>query len=175
MNERMIGQSGERRNMSALEEKVDALLRFCTAETEEARGVFHGNLRQLMRVENGEDMSRIWQQQRIDRVLADLGIPDHLCGYNYLQTAIELSLEDPQLIYNVTYGLYPAIALRLNIQPATVERNIRHAIECGWRRCDLQMQERYFGGKVNPNRCKPTNREFIARITNLLRYEGMIH
>ena len=175
MNERMYGQAGEKKNMSALEMKVDALLQFCTAETEEARGIFHWNLRQLMHVDNSADALRICRQQRMDRALADLGIPDHLCGYNYLQTAIELSLEDPQIMYNVTYGLYPAVALRLHTDPAAVERGIRHAIECGWRRCNLEMQERYFGGKINPNRCKPTNREFIARITNLLRHEGMIH
>jgi len=175
MNERMYGQAGEKRNMSALEMKVDALLQFCTAETEEARGIFHWNLRQLMHVDNGADALSMIRQQRMDRALADLGIPDHLHGYTYLQTAIELSLEDPQLVYNMTCGLYPAVALRHNTQPTAVERSMRHAIECGWRRCDLEMQERYFGGKVNPDRCKPTNMEFIARITNLLRHEGMIH
>ena len=128
-----------------------------------------------MHVDNSADALRICRQQRMDRALSDLGIPDDLQGYRFLQTAIELSLEDPQLIYSVTCGLYPAVALRHNAQPAAVERGIRHAIECGWRRCDLKMQERYFGGKINPNRCKPTNREFIARITNLLRHEGMIH
>ena len=172
MNESMYGQIGEKRNMSALEKKVDALLLFCTADTRKARREYHVHLQQLAKLRSS---SAYRIRQQIDKALSDLGIPDHLLGYDYLQTAIELSLEDPQIMYNVTYGLYPAVALRLHTDPAAVERGIRHAIECGWRRCNLEMQERYFGGKINPNRCKPTNREFIARITNLLRHEGMIH
>ena len=82
MNERMYGQTGEKRNMSALEMKGDALLQCCTAETEEARGIFHWNLRQLMHVDYSAAALRICRQQRMDRALADLGIPDHLCGYN---------------------------------------------------------------------------------------------
>jgi hypothetical protein len=160
--------------MSALEKKVDALLQFCTAETEEDRGKYHLRLRKLMNAPDAVAVI-VGLQERIDKILADLGIPDHLYGYKYLQTAIELSLEDPQIIYNMTCGLYPKVALRYNTRPQLVERGIRHAILCGWTRCDLEMQEKYFGGKVNPDRCKPTNTEFIARITNLLRRQGIIN
>ena len=170
MNERMYGQVGEKRNMSALEMKVDALMQFCTAESEETRRKYHIGLRQLMAAQDAAGIGS--RQQRIDNALADLGIPDHLLGYRYLQTALELSLEDPQLIYSMTYGLYPAVALRHNTRPQLVERGIRHAVQCGWSRCDLEMQEKYFGGKVNPDRCKPTNTEFIARLTNIIGRQG---
>ena len=170
MNERMYGQVGEKRNMSALEMKVDALMQFCTAESEETRRKYHIGLRQLMAARDAAGKGS--RQQLIDNALADLGIPDHLYGYRYLQTAIELSLEDPQLIYSMTCGLYPAVALRHNTRPQLVERGIRHAVQCGWSRCDLEMQEKYFGGKVNPDRCKPTNTEFIARLTNIIGRQG---
>lgn len=160
-------QVGEKRNMSALEKKVDALLRFCTAESEEVRSRYHMGLRQLMTADTADTQTDNGQQ--IDRVLLDMGIPDHLLGYGYLQTAIELSLRDPSMIRNVTYGLYPTIAERYNTRPQLVERAIRHAIGCGWARCDLRMQERYFGGKVDPSRSKPTNIEFVARICNIIR------
>ena len=167
MNESMYGKVGEQRNMSALEKKVDALLHFCTAESEEVRRKYHIGLLQLMigRDAASEAENR---RERIDRILSDLGIPDHLYGYKFLQTAIELSLEDPKLIYSMTYGLYPAVAERHNTHPYSVERGIRNAIVCGWTRCDLDMQEKYFGGTVNPKRCKPTNTEFIARICNII-------
>lgn len=158
---------GEKRNMSALERKVDALLQFCTAESEEARLQFYRSLQQLM--VDGDDNGIARLPDPIDRALLDLGIPDHLLGYSYLQTAILLTLEDPEMIHNVTCCLYPAIAKRHETRPQLVERSIRHAVECGWTRCDLRMQERYFGGKVAPSRCKPTNTEFIARIANVIR------
>lgn len=162
-----VNQVGDKRNMSALERKVDALLQFCTADTEEARKKYHVGLRQLMMdvaVYPSAD-----RRERIDRALSDLGIPDNLRGYEYLQTAIELTLDEPDIIHTVTYGLYPAIAHRHDTRAQLVERSMRHAIECGWMRCDLNMQQRYFGGKVDPNRCKPTNAEFIARISNIIR------
>ena len=169
MNER-IDRTGvkEERNMSALERKVDTLILFCTADTEEQKRKYHWSLRQLLGLYDTVPMGQS-RRQRIDKVLSDLGIPDHLRGHEYLLTAIEMSLEDPEAVHNVTYGLYPAVAGHHNTRPQLVERAIRHAIECGWTRCDLDMQERYFGGKVDPNRCKPTNSEFIARVCNILR------
>lgn len=168
MNERMYGQVGEKRNMSALEKKVDALLQFCTAQTEEDRGRYHLHLQNLMNTQDSLPLTAEIQK-RIDKMLADLGIPDHLYGYRYLLTAIDLCLEEPLRIHCITCEVYPAVALRHGTNAAAVERGIRHAIECGWTRCSLEMQEKYFGGKVNPERCKPTNSEFIARVTNLLR------
>ena len=56
MNERMYGQVGEKRNMSALEMKVDALMQFCTAESEETRRKYHIGLRQLMAAQDAAGM-----------------------------------------------------------------------------------------------------------------------
>ena len=153
--------------MSALERKVEALMQFCTADCEQTRGKYHLRLRQLMDPQNMQNP--LDALDPIDRALADLGIPDHLLGYGYLQTAIALCLEDPMMIYNVTYVLYPMVARRHDTRAQLVERSMRNAIECGWLRCDLDMQRRYFGEKVNPDRCKPTNVEFIARICNIIR------
>ena len=174
MNESMYGQVGEKRNMSALEKKVDALLQFCTAETEEERGKYHLSLRQLMTVREPTGFGSQELHDQIDKVLLDLGVPDHLLGYGYLHTAIAMALEDPELVRQTTYVLYPAVAKCHGTHPNRIERDIRHAIECGWMRCDLQMQEKYFGGKVDPRRCKPKNSEFIARVANVIRWQGMV-
>jgi two-component system response regulator (stage 0 sporulation protein A) len=110
---------------------------------------------------------------RIDQVLCDLGIPDNLRGFDYLQTAIEVSLQNPDAIHSMTIFLYPVVAVCYDTRPDLVERSMRHAIECGWSRCDLRMQEKYFGGKVDPKRCKPKNSEFIARVANIVRWQCM--
>ena len=156
----------EMENMSALEEKVDALLRYCAADSEESRARYRRNLQRLVTVETPcEAMKR---KDRIDRALADLGIPDHLTGYTYLLTAIEICLQNPEALRKVTAFLYPAVAQCHATTYHVVERGIRNAIECGWSRCDLQMHQRYFGGKVDPARGKPSNKEFITRVCHVI-------
>ena len=164
-------QDGKEKNMSALEKKVDALLRFCTADTVEAQSRCRRDLQYLLTVETADEARH--RRDRIDRVLADLGVPDHLKGYAYLQTAIEICLQNPDAIYHLGLFLYPAVAQYYDTRVPLVERGIRSAIECGWTRCELEMQDRYFGGKVDPSRGKPTNLEFLARVSNVLRRQKL--
>ena len=165
MNEMRNACVRENENMSALERKVDALLQFCTADSEETRKNYYISLRRLMQADSRSRSCA----DAVDQMLSDLGIPNHLLGYNYLQTAIFLVVENPLLLYNVTGELYPAIASHYGSRAQSVERNIRHAIECGWDRCDMETRQQYFGGTVHPMRSKPTNTEFIARISRLIR------
>ena len=53
--------------------------------------------------------------------------------------------------------------------PFAVERGIRHLIEVTWTRADMDILCGYFGNTVSPDRGKPTNGEFIARIANVVR------
>ena len=159
-------QVGEKRNMSALEKKVDALLLYCTADTEEEKEIYYKGLCRLVLGPYPEAQHS--RRMQIDRFLKDMGIRDNLLGYEYLQTAIELALEDPNKIHRLTTVLYADVARRHDTHPQLVERSIRHAIETGWRRCDLEMQQQYFGETVDSIRCKPTNGAFIARVCNLI-------
>ena len=60
-----------------------------------------------------------------------------------------------------------------SVNKGQVERDIRHAIESAWMKGDLEWQYTYFGNTIDGNRAKPTNSEFIARITEALRLEVM--
>jgi two-component system response regulator (stage 0 sporulation protein A) len=150
--------------MRTLEQKVDILVRYCAAESEQARRYYHADLQSILT--SGERMDA---RRSIDRALSDLGIPDHLLGYAYLQAAIDLAVRQPEAAYAVTGCVYPAVAMRYSTTAQLVERAIRHAVERGWSRCDESMREMYFGGKLRPGRRKPTNAEFIARIANVVR------
>ncbi len=151
-------------NMSTLEVKVDTLLRYCAAESAQLRRHYHSDLQAMLGTNRSNDVSN-----RIDQALCDLGVPDHLLGYRYLQAAIAAAAEEPDSIYCVTGLLYPSVARRFGTTSSLVERAIRHAVESGWSRCDQQMRQLYFGGKIRPGRQKPTNAEFIARIANIVR------
>lgn len=162
---------GEKRNMSTLEEKVNALMYFCIADSRSARKECRQYLQHLVTVETVTQAQE--RKNRIDTILMDLGIPDHLLGYAYLQTAIELCLVNPDALGRFTAFVYPTVAQQFGTRWQLVERGIRHAIETGWMRCDLDMQQRYFGGKIDPDRGKPGNKEFVARVCNILRSQGV--
>lgn len=151
-------------NMRTLEQKVDTLMRFCVAESEQLRRHYHVDLQTMLGTAGKRDV-----KSAIDRALADLGVPDHLLGYAYLQTAINLVVEDPEAVHAITGFVYPGVAMHYGTTAQLAERAIRHAIESGWSRCDSAMRELYFGGKIRPGRQKPTNAEFIARIANIVR------
>ena len=150
--------------MSALEEKVEVLMRYCVADTAQLRRHYQGDLQAMLGGASRNDLAG-----RIDRVLSDLGVPDHLLGYGYLQTAIVRAVKEPESVHYLTGMLYPSVARRYGTTASLVERAIRHAVESGWNRCDEAMRDLYFGGKIRPGRQKPTNAEFIARVANIVR------
>ena len=102
-------------------------------------------------------------------IIHQIGIPAHIKGYDYLRTAIILSIGNADMINNVTKLLYPSVAQKFNTTPSRVERAIRHAIEIAWDRGDVDMLNKLFGYTVHTTRGKPTNSEFIALIADNLR------
>ncbi len=157
-------QRNEKENMRTLEQKVDVLMRYCVADSEQLRRHYYVDLQAMLDAPPQMDPKSV-----IDRALSDLGVPDHLLGYAYLQAAISIVVQQPEAAYAITGCVYPGVAMRYGTTAQLVERAIRHAVESGWSRCDSAMRERYFGGKIRPGRQKPTNAEFIARIANLVR------
>ena len=154
----------DKENMRALEKKVDALMRYCMADSEQMRRQFYVDLQSM-----ATGMTTVDTKCIIDRVLSDLGVPDHLLGYAYLQAAISIVVEQPDAAYAITGCVYPGVVMRYGTTAQLVERAIRHAVESGWSRCNSDMRQRYFGGKIRPGRQKPTNAEFIARLANIVR------
>ncbi len=105
----------------------------------------------------------------ISEIMHQIGVPAHIKGYQYLRTAIRLSVEDPEMISAVTKILYPTVAKTYHSTSSRVERAIRHAIEVAWDRGDVDVLSSYFGYTIQNTRGKPTNSEFIAMIADRLR------
>lgn len=105
-----------------------------------------------------------WEQgmARAQGFLASLALDSKLYGYAYLAWMITAVLGNPALLNAVTLALYPQAAQAYGTTPAAVERCVRHAIENLWSYGDLKTLEAYFGQSVDPERGKPTNREFLA-------------
>ena len=102
------------------------------------------------------------------QILLELGTPDHLVGHPYVVEAVLMAVENRYYINNVTFGLYPQIAAKFDTTATRVERGIRHLIEVTWLRGDMEILTRYFGNTIDPERGKPTNGEFIARLANIV-------
>ena len=106
---------------------------------------------------------------RVSNILQEIGITAHIKGYTYIRTAIIMTVNNPQIMENVTKVLYPEVAKAYNTTSSRVERAIRHAIEVAWNRGDVDVLNSYFGYTIQSSRGKPTNSEFIAMISDKLR------
>lgn len=161
--------------MSTIEKKVNALVRLALTEDEDEREYLLQSLRKMMNgdvavpkviTEVSEPLS---YPERIYNALLELGVPNHIKGHRFVCYAIELVINNPDYIDNVTKAIYPMVAMKFDTTPSRVERAVRHAIEATWDRADFDVIAKYFGNTISPNKGKPTNSEFIARMANALR------
>lgn len=106
--------------------------------------------------------------KKITRILHSVGIPAHIKGYHFIRLGVEMVINEPDLIGQITKTLYPEIAQRFGSSPTKVERAIRHAIEIGCSRCNQDAFDEIFGYTININKAKPTNSEFIAMIADYI-------
>lgn len=108
-------------------------------------------------------------ESQVTKVFHQIGIPAHIKGYQYLRTAILMTVKDNEVINSVTKILYPSVAKQYATTSSRVERAIRHAIEVAWDRGDVDTLNSYFGYTIQTSRGKPTNSEFIAMVADNLR------
>lgn len=113
-------------------------------------------------------------ETQVTNVIHKIGVPAHIKGYQYLRTAIMMTIENNDLINSVTKILYPSVAKKYQTTSSRVERAIRHAIEVAWDRGDIDTLNSYFGYTIQNERGKPTNSEFIAMIADNMRLKNKI-
>lgn len=113
-------------------------------------------------------------ETQVTKIIHQIGVPAHIKGYQYLRTAILMTISDNDIINSVTKVLYPSVAKKYSTTTSRVERAIRHAIEVAWDRGDIDTLNSYFGYTIQNNRGKPTNSEFIAMIADNLRLKYKI-
>lgn len=114
-------------------------------------------------------------ESQVTKIIHQIGVPAHIKGYQYLRTAILLTIQDSDIINSVTKILYPSVAKKYATTTSRVERAIRHAIEVAWDRGDVDTLNSYFGYTIQNNRGKPTNSEFIAMIADNLRLKYKLY
>ena len=151
-------------NQSNLIEYVESMLKNRSQKAESAQ-----NEKQV-HPDNTPDI-----EAQVTRIIHQIGVPAHIKGYQYLRTAILLTVKDSDIINSVTKVLYPSVAKKYQTTTSRVERAIRHAIEVAWDRGDVDTLNSYFGYTIQNNRGKPTNSEFIAMIADNLRLKYKLY
>lgn len=121
-----------------------------------------------------QDAEPVDIETQVTKIIHQIGVPAHIKGYQYLRTAILMTIHDSNIINSVTKVLYPSVAKQYATTTSRVERAIRHAIEVAWDRGDIDVLNSYFGYTIQNNRGKPTNSEFIAMIADNLRLKYKI-
>ena len=130
--------------------------------TEEMPQLYH---RESILSGNGRDFEEeLFLRRRVSRILRELGVPEHLTGYRYLVEAVMMAVRDRTNLRKMTTFVYPRIGEKHRVSAASVERAMRHAVESGCVRCDPDMLAAYFGNSIDPDKGKPANSEFIARV-----------
>ena len=157
--------------MSILELKIDALMRFCVAETEDARNEALADLREILKNPPAQPygMAIGDKDLMIRQLLLELGVPDHLPGWMYLSEAIAMVVDNQDATIGITKNVYSQVAAKHSKTVGQVEKQARYAIEVAGTLADMEVLRKYFGGIVDPTKGKPTLREFIVRIANNVR------
>ncbi len=117
-------------------------------------------------------------EEKVTKILDEIGVSTGLKGYNYLKTAICMIVEDSDIINDVTRVLYPAVARKHTIiiggklqatTAGSVERAIRKAVEVAWDRGDAGALDSYFGAGSAFGGKAPTPKRFIATIADYVK------
>lgn len=116
-----------------------------------------------------EALLRLPQVTCLSRALfRALTITPGLRAGNFLPDMAALTVVHPPLLWDLRGGLYPLVARRHGLTAANVERSLRTLVESTWNRGDLAALERFFGHTVDPEKGKPTNREFLCQLQQRL-------
>ena len=63
-------------------------------------------------------------ESQVTQIIHQIGVPAHIKGYQYLRTAILLTVQDSDIINSVTKVLYPSVAKKYSTTTSRVERAI---------------------------------------------------
>ena len=94
-------------------------------------------------------------------VLNRLGIRLSSRAYPYILYAIEMTADDPTVLFAVTDRLYPAVAARFGVSPSSVEYAIRYSLERCWRNGNRAFLNEIAGYTLS---YRPYTKEFLAML-----------
>lgn len=117
----------------------------------------------------GEDSKEEQRRELRDKVIANyfyaMSAPVNLAGYQLARAAVTYCVDNYASQPYITKDVYPYVAKLYGATSKQVERNIRTFIEATWQRGDIEKLNKLFGYTVSQHKGRPTNKEFIALMT----------
>lgn len=101
-------------------------------------------------------------------LLRTMEVPRRLRAWRFLPEMCALTVVHPPLLNDLQHGLYSLIGRKYGLSASAVERSLRLCVESTWMHGRLSALERFFGSSVDPEKGKPTNREFLCRVQERL-------
>lgn len=98
----------------------------------------------------------------LKNILLSAGIPASIKGFRFIQTAVELVKNDPEMIEHITTKLYPSIAATHDTTSSKVECAIRHAVLVASNNGGLLKLNTMLGIDIFKKGETTTNSAFIA-------------
>lgn len=108
-------------------------------------------------------------QERAAYLLEKMGMKSSLRGFSYLSWAGALAYDDESRLYAIGEKLYKPIAEYCGTTVQSVERLIRHAVECTLDSVGAYNVYGFFGNTIDPTRGKPTNAQMIGMLVQRMR------
>lgn len=99
-----------------------------------------------------------------------IGVSPRLKGYEYAAALVCKVLENPENLFCISY-MYQVVGDTLETTGSRVERGIRHAVEATFNRIGITSPLWSWFSYVDPQKGKPTNKEFVATISKMVRKE----
>ena len=113
-----------------------------------------------------------YAEKLLTKISLRIGVPMHMRGYSMLSSGVLMVIEEPELVYNLTNGLYARLAKKYACSVSCVERDIRNMITVIWERGSPEEAARLIGASLHPDYGKPTNGELISLLAEKLRMES---
>ena len=108
-------------------------------------------------------------EQEIVQLIREIGVPANLLGYEYLKTALQLCMEDPDMMHKRMMPFYADIAKRHNTTWSKVERALRYAIGTAWSAPFGELIEKCFPCPGDYRTGMPPVGEFLAVVAEELK------
>ena len=105
----------------------------------------------------------------VNDILIDLGLTRKCRGYEMLVEAITYAISHPGAEKRMTDDLFGHVGEVFGCSSRVAAKAVGLAIESGFVRCDADTISRYFGNTIHPDKGRPTNKEFILRIVDIVK------
>lgn len=158
-------------DLQILSLKLDALADFMMANTRKECDEAKRRMRELHSITARKKQHEQDADKIIRGILFEMGVREHLVGFQYIVDAVLICVDDPMAIKKLSSGegLYFKVAQNCDTSAPRVERGIRFVVDNIFLKCDQEILYRYFGNSIDPGKGKATNGEFLARMDNVVR------